>query len=298
MFWPKVTIGVCVRNCANTIQDAIQSIIAQDYPHDRIEIIFVDDGSHDETLSKIKECAARMDMKVKIFHHRWKGIGYSRNVVVRNANGDYILWIDGDMVISSNFLRKLVKFMEDNPNVGIAKGTQTMEAVGNLLSTLENYSRAIGRMVDYTSEKARFKSLGTGGAIYRVKAIKQAGLFDEKLRGYGEDQDLEIRIRNKGWLLQVVNVKFYDYERKKVTWKDLWKRYWLRGYYTRYFSRKNRGVIKHYKMIPLTALIAGLIHAVRLYRIVRQRLVFFLPLQYLFKMSAWYIGYLNNYGNL
>ena len=64
-----------------------------------MEVIFVDDGSEDETLSIINSYVPRMDVKVKVFHHGWKGLGLSRNVVVDSASGDYIIWVDGDMIL-------------------------------------------------------------------------------------------------------------------------------------------------------------------------------------------------------
>jgi len=82
---PKVTIGICVRNGAFTLREAIESVMIQDYPHELMEVIFVDDGSTDDTLSIINDYALKMDMKVKVFHHKWKGLGYSRNVIVNNA---------------------------------------------------------------------------------------------------------------------------------------------------------------------------------------------------------------------
>ena len=81
---PKVTVGICVRNGASAIGEVIESVMAQGYPHELIEVIFVDDGSTDNTLSLINNYAAKMDMKVKVFHHQWKGLGASRNVVVNN----------------------------------------------------------------------------------------------------------------------------------------------------------------------------------------------------------------------
>jgi len=119
---PKVTVGVCVRNCEGFVEEVIESIMNQDFPHELMEVIFVDDGSEDETLSIIKGHIPKMDMKVKVFHHEWKGLGYSRNVVVDNATGDFILWVDGDMVLSRDFVSGLVRFMEQNAKVGIAKG--------------------------------------------------------------------------------------------------------------------------------------------------------------------------------
>jgi len=294
---PMVTVGVCVRNSAATLREAIESILCQDYPHEFMEVIFVDDGSEDETLSIIENYVLKMNMKVKVFHHKWKGLGYSRNVVVDNATGDFILWVDGDMILSRNFVNELVKFMEQHPKVGIAKGKQALERGGNTLGTLEAYSRAAGRMVDYNSRKAFSKALGTGGAIYRIEALRQAGGFDENLRWYGEDMDIEIRIRAAGWLLRTINVRFLDYERRGLSWKSLWSRYWLRGYYTHYFLHKNPGMLRHYKMFPPAAFLSGIISANTLFRLTCQKAVFLLPFQNLFKMSAWYVGFIKSHLN-
>jgi GT2 family glycosyltransferase len=236
-----------------------------------------------------------MDIPTKVFCHSWKGLGYTRNMVVANAEGDFVLWVDGDMVLSRDFLRKLVEFMEQHPKVGIVKGEQALEPGGNLLATLEAYSRAAGRMVDYQSEKGRLKSIGTGGSIYRIEVIRQAGGFDENLRGYGEDQDIEIRIRATGWSLAVTNVRFLDYERHGLTWKSLWSRYWLRGYYTHYFLHKNRRLLKHYRMFPPAAFLTGLIRAHTLFKLTREKKVFLLPFQYVFKMTAWYSGFIRSH---
>jgi glycosyltransferase involved in cell wall biosynthesis len=259
-------------------------------------LIFVDE-SDDNTLEIIQDYISKIDIPSKVFHFSGKGLGYARNIVVANAEGDFILWVDGDMTLSKDFIRKQLDFMEKHPNIGIARGKQRLEVVSNLLATLETFSRAAGRMLDYQSAKARSKALGTGGAIYRTEAIRQAGGFDERIKKYGEDWDAEIRVRKAGWSLCMTEAEYSDYERHGLTWKTLWGRYWRRGYDTHYFLHKNNGMLKHYRMFPPAAVILGFIHAKKLYKLTHQSAVFFLPLEYLFKMNAWYVGFVTSHIN-
>lgn len=291
----KVTVGVCVRNCEDDVKETIESILQQDFPHELMELIFVDDGSQDRTLPIISGLVPKLDMPVRIFHHAWRGLGYSRNVVVNNANGEYILWVDGDMTLSKDYLRKLAEFIGQNSEVGIAKGKQALEPGGNLLATLETYSRAAGRMVDYTSDKAHHKSVGTGGAIYRVSVIRQVGGFDKNLTGYGEDTDAEYRIRKAGWLLCTTDVQFRDYERGKILWKDLWLRYLQRGYDMHLLSRKRKTAINLYKMLPPAGFLVGILHSMKIYKLTNRKVAFLLPLQYVFKTTAWSFGFMRNH---
>lgn len=292
---PKVTIGICVRNCEDYLKEAIESILEQDFPHELMKLVFVDDGSEDDTLSTIKEYISKIDIPAEVFHTSWKGLGHARNMVIANAEGNFILWVDGDMVIAKNFVRKLVEHMEQHPEVGITKGKQKAETGANMLGTLESFSRAAGRMVDYQSEKARTKALGTGGAIYRTEIFSHVKGFDENLRGYGEDWDLEMRVKSCGWPLCTIEADFFDYERHGMTWKNLWSRYSVRGYHTHYFLHKNKGLIKHYRMFPPAAFLAGILHARKLYKLAKQKKFFLLPLQYFFKNTAFYYGYIRSH---
>lgn len=105
MIKPKVTIGVCVRNCEDLIREAIGSIINQDFPHEFMELIVVDGYSQDETLRIIRDVLKKTDMKTRIFYEK-EGLGRARQIVVDNASGEYIVWVDGDMVLSMDFVRK------------------------------------------------------------------------------------------------------------------------------------------------------------------------------------------------
>ena len=67
-----VTIGICVKNGSDTILGALESVMAQSFPHEQMEVIVVDDGSEDDTLSIVHGYASKMDMPMKILHYAWK----------------------------------------------------------------------------------------------------------------------------------------------------------------------------------------------------------------------------------
>lgn len=283
---PKVTVGVCVRNSSSTIREAIDSIIRQDYPHELIEIIFVDDGSTDDTLSIMNDYASKMDMKVKVFHHKWKGLGYSRNVVVDDAEGKYIVWVDGDMTLSDDHVRKHVEFMEKNPKVGIAKARHGVIDMKNVTAVLEHIPFAIYDLKDDCLES---KLPGTGGAIYRVEAIRQVGGFDEKLQGTGEDQDAAFRVKKAGWLIRRSPAIFYEKRARNL--REVWKKWVWYGFGDSTLYRKNKNIFSPLGMNPLAGLIRGFLFIPDAYRLIRRKIVLLLPFHLLFEMSAWCIGF-------
>jgi GT2 family glycosyltransferase len=215
--------------------------------------------------------------------------------VATNAHGEFIVWVDGDMTLPKDFVRRQVEFMENHPSIGIARARQALEHGNGLLATLEGYSRAAGRMVDYQAERARFKAMGTGGAIYRTRVVSQVKGFDESFKGYCEDWDIEMRARAVGWSLCMTDATYLDYERQGLTWRGLWRRYWRRGYDTHYFLQKHKGAIKHYRMFPPAAFVAGLINARKLYKLKKEPSVFLLPFPDSFKMTAWYLGFMRSH---
>lgn len=281
---PKVTIGVCVRNCQDTISEAIQSILTQDFPHELMEIIFVDE-SEDNTLSIIKECASKVDMKIKIFHYKGKGLGYSRNVVVNNAHGDYIVWVDGDNVLPPDHVRKQVEFMEGNPNVGIGKARYMMPKE-SLVAILENIPFMVS---DKKPEIKTLKLPGTAGTICRLEVIKQAGGFDSDLKGTGEDQDVAYRVAAMGLLISRTPAFFY--ERRVNTWRKLWNKYFWYGYGDHDLYCKNRKIFSLYRMNPLAGFIAGALYIHDAYELTNYKVVFLLPFHFAFKMFAWCLGF-------
>jgi glycosyltransferase involved in cell wall biosynthesis len=288
----KVTLGLCVRNCASTISKTLESIINQDYPPDDMEVIIVDDESEDETLSIVKGYSKKLKCNVKIFRQKWMGLGPTRNFIIGKAKSKYILWVDGDMILSKDYVKKIINFMECNPKVGIAKGMYGMLDGLNSIAMLEN--------IDYVIEDQEhlngkpLSTLGTGGAVYRMEAIKQVGGFDNKIKGAAEDADIELRIRNEGWLLCKVNCKFWELRRS--TLKALWSEYVWRGYGSHYLYHVNSNFIQPIfkKAFPFIGLLLQFKRSIFGYKnILRKKIIFLLPIHWAFKGIAWMLGFIS-----
>jgi glycosyltransferase involved in cell wall biosynthesis len=279
----KVTIGLCVKNNDATVKEAIDSVVNQDYPHELMELIVVDGNSKDKTMSIVKKALLKSEIETKIFFEN-RGLGIARQMVVDNATGDYIIWVDGDMVLSKDHVRKQVEFMERNPSVGIAGGKFQMYPRENLVAMLESLEWIVA---DYMhGQKASFKPVlhRAGGCIYRVKAIRQVGGLDCRIQGALEDLDAEYRLGEKGWLTYfVTDAVFYD--RRKETWKAIWDENFWYGYGGHFFLHK------YGKSLSASALLYGLKRTFIAYKLTRRKVVFLFPLQYIFKKIAWCFGF-------
>jgi len=256
-----------------------------------MEVIFVDDGSNDNTLSIIQSYQTKLEMQVKTFHHEWRGLGATRNVVVNNTSGEYIVWVDGDMRLSEDFVKKQIEYMESNVASGIGKGRYSISVQPSLVSELEN--------IEFVTTNFRRKAginstpLGAGGAIYRVEAIRQVGGFDEDITGSGEDMDAEHRINRAGWSLGITSAVFCEIRRK--TWNSLWNEYLWHGRGGAYLFKKRKQTVTPHKLFPPIAFGVELSRAAGAFRITRRKVALLLPLHYIFKRAAWLLGFLRGF---
>jgi len=279
---PIVTIGLCVKNDEETIKEAVNSIADQDFPHELMEIIVVDGCSKDQTLSIIKQILSNTDIKKRIFFEN-KGLGFARQIVVDNAIGKYILWVDGDIILSKDYVKQQVDFMERHPCVAIAVGSFGVMLNDNWVAILEN----IGYVIDSLRHhgRATSKLLGTEGSILRVKAVRMVGGFDPSIKGAHEDTDVAYRINSAGWKFHITNAMLY--ERQKRTWGALWKQHFWYGYGLHFAQHKNKGrnmfIDKPNDRIVISS---------QAYKLTHRKVVFLLPLNFIFRKTAELFGFL------
>lgn len=112
-----VSIIVPVYNRSSVIDKCYVSLINQTYKN--LEIIFVDDGSTDDSLNVMNEF---IDDRVKIISQKNKGPMSARKYGFENSHGEYILFVDSDDSIDKDYVYKLVKTIEkDNSNMVIGR---------------------------------------------------------------------------------------------------------------------------------------------------------------------------------
>jgi glycosyltransferase involved in cell wall biosynthesis len=294
----KVTIGLCVKNAANIVKTAFDSISIQDYPHELMKLVIVDDGSSDSTLSLAKKFAQETDIKSSVTSSKGKGLGASRQIVVDNAEGDYIVWVDDDFVLSKDFIRNHVEFMEKNPNVGAARGAPNqIPTRTTIVATLES----IG-LIALRRGPGNPKAIGAGGAIFRLKVIKKVGGFDAKIKGAGEDQDISHRIRESGWALENNNSAIVYQKFPPATPRDLWKRHFWYGYGNHLIFHKYKDRRLLLECFPPRALLGGFKTSLGVYRATHEKKAFLCGILYFFNSATESIGFirahLDGYGHL
>ena len=99
---PKISVVIPLYNKQEAIESTIHSVLSQTV--EPFEIIVVDDGSTDESVSKV--CAIK-SQKIRLIRKENGGVSSARNVGMSSANGDWIHFLDADDTLESNIPRTM-----------------------------------------------------------------------------------------------------------------------------------------------------------------------------------------------
>lgn len=112
---PIISVIIPVFNIESFIEDCIKSILNQSFTN--YEIIFVNDGSTDNSVSIINKYM-QQNSNLKLIHQENQGTGEARNNGLKNALGEYLLFIDADDTIENLMIEKLYqKAIEENADI-------------------------------------------------------------------------------------------------------------------------------------------------------------------------------------
>jgi cellulose synthase/poly-beta-1,6-N-acetylglucosamine synthase-like glycosyltransferase len=219
----ELSVIVPAYNAEKTIGKTIKSLLGQNYPRSKYEIIIVDDGSTDGTVDIVRKFKG-----VKLILQKHAGPAVARNRGVRNSSGDILLFTDSDCIAGKNWIRNIVKPFENEDIVGVSGTYRTA-----------NDKSIISRFVGYEIEArhngmARQNSIdfvGTFSAAYRKKAFLDFGGFDENFqRASGEDTDLSFKISKSGGLIVFAPNAYVYHHHPETLLSMLKKKFWM-GYW-------------------------------------------------------------------
>lgn len=217
-----VSIIVPVYNTEKYISECLHSVTQQSYPH--IEIIAVDDGSTDNSLSILNEISAT-DNRLKVFSQRNQGVSAARNLALKKATGEYIMFVDADDWIAPSTIEECLQAIGDadicffayirefgNRSLPKPLFPQTHIFIEKECKQLQR--RMIGPIDEELANPDMLDSLGTiWGKLYRRDILDGTSFIDLKIIGTAEDSLFNCNILKKVQKAVYINKAFYHYRK-------------------------------------------------------------------------------------
>ncbi len=177
-----ISVVVPCYNCEKTIKKCVDSIIGQTY--DNLELILVDDGSSDDTLSILKEYEKK-DRRVTVLFKENGGTLSARKEGIKCAKGEYVSFCDSDDWLSNDLYERINKILNDyNPDIvvfgsSVALPSGEKKVRNHRLSdgyyTREDIEKKILPNLYYTDGfNSKIMSYGTVDRVYRKGLIAKA----------------------------------------------------------------------------------------------------------------------------
>ncbi|MDI6785907.1 MAG: glycosyltransferase [bacterium] len=174
----KLSIVIATYNRLNYLEKCINSIIKKKIDVN-YEVIVVDSGSNDGTLEFLESYS-----EIRVIKDNLRGPVKAYNKGFKVAKGEYIFWVNDDIIILNDSINKMLKFLEENPDIGI--GTFNYNIQGE-------------------EKKYCFGLRIPNFAIIKASLLKELNYLDESFYYYYVDIDIGLKVWEYG--LAVVECK-------------------------------------------------------------------------------------------
>ena len=206
----KTLIVILNWNTYEMTRECVRSLSAM--TGDSFEILIVDNGSHDGSLESLRDAFPQLTM---IANGRNLGFAAGANVGMKRAldqGADYVLLVNNDTVVKPDLLAELLAEAKRTPKAGMispkiyyADPSDCIWWAGGTFSLWQGIPRHLGRKENERGQYDTTRTIdwATGCAVLiRCAALREAGLFDEKIFANAEDLDLSLRMRSLGWQIR------------------------------------------------------------------------------------------------
>lgn len=218
---PQITVGICAKNAEETIVECLENLIKCRYDRTKLEIIVVDGESIDKTPELAEKTLRDGQVNFRIESDHGKGLGFARQLVLDNAQGEYICWIDADSFVTENFIRNHAIYMCANAQgshpVGLAMAL-ILARNRNAIARLQMYDWLIPTL--RALKKGRTPPATMAGTIAPIATLKEVGGFESRFKGSREDVNLIKRLQLHNRKV-TVNPSAIIYHNMRGSWKEL-----------------------------------------------------------------------------
>jgi glycosyltransferase involved in cell wall biosynthesis len=270
---PFVSIVVPCRNEAKYVGRMLDSILANEYPRDRLEVLIVDGMSDDGTRAVITDYASRHSV-IRLIDNPHRTTPCALNLGISRARGTVIMRMDAHADYPPNYVADLVTWLEQSgaDNVGgawltvPADATATARAIAAVLAHPFGIGNAQYRLG--TNELREVDTVPFG--CFRREVFERVGLFDEEMVRNQDDEFNFRLLRAGGRVLLVPGVVSRYHARESL--RKLWRMFFQYGYFKPLVVRKVGAVMTARQLVPalfvssalLAALLAPWLGAARL----------------------------------
>jgi cellulose synthase/poly-beta-1,6-N-acetylglucosamine synthase-like glycosyltransferase len=200
---PMFSIIVPAKNEGKVIGRFLDAVARLDYPKDKVEVIVVEDGSTDDTLSICTKHVEIQNVNVRVVHKSiCNGKPSALNYGLEQARGEIVAFFDADSVPASDALLNVNKYFED-PNVAAVQGrTLSINLNENMLTRFISYEEAVWCEAYLQGKDALdlFVHLKGSCQFLRRSVLEHLKGFDED--ALSEDMELSARLTERGYKIR------------------------------------------------------------------------------------------------
>ncbi len=202
---PPVSVIIPNYNGIRFLPTCLNALMHQTYPRDRLEIILVDDGSTDGSVTFVRTHFPNVRV-VTMGQNRGLAAACNRGASI--ARGEILALLNNDTEVEPEWVAALVAALEAHPWAGAAASKMLLFDRRNVLHSAGDMmgidgiprNRGVWEVDRGQYDHQRVVFGGCGGAVaYRRKVWDELGGFDEALFMYLEDVDLAWRMQLRGW---------------------------------------------------------------------------------------------------
>lgn len=239
-FQPSAAVVVACRNEGDSIEKTVGRIYGEGYPHDRLEVIAVNDGSTDDTLELMLVAQGRHPTLVVVDFEDNKGKRHGMAIGALLARGEFLIYVDSDSFLMPGSIRKILQGLVD-PTVAAVAGHTDVENVSvNMLTKMQD----VRYFVSYRVMKAAESLFGAVSccpgcfSAYRKSCVLNVldRWLNQRFLGryctFGDDRSLtnyllrhyRILYDDEALATTIVPEQWGKYIRQQARWKRSWIR--------------------------------------------------------------------------